>query len=56
MCQAKFNLPAYLRRDCGDNSLAEIEGCGQEGRGCRKGVKSLIDIPIVICYIYIIDF
>ena len=32
MCQAKFNLPAYLGRDCGGNSLAEIEGWGQ-----RKG-------------------
>ena len=26
MCQAKFNLPAYLGRDCGGNSLARIEG------------------------------
>ena len=26
MCQAKFSLPVYLGRDCGGNSLAEIEG------------------------------
>ena len=26
VCQAKFNLPAYLGQDCGGNSLARIEG------------------------------
>jgi len=47
VCQSKFDLPAYLRRDCGGNSLAKIEGLsagivggwGQEGRGCRDGAR-----------------